>query len=78
MERTLVHYLPLVTTGVAAGFAVVLFRHWRSKPQAKYLMWWTAGIVAFGLGTLAESLTIPSVGVGRFSRGRDVCGEDQK
>lgn len=57
MERTLVHYLPLVTTAVAAGFAVVLFRHWRSKPGARYLMWWTAGIVAFGLGSLAESLT---------------------
>lgn len=57
MERTLVHYLPLVTTGVAAAFAVALFRHWRSKPSAKYLAWWTAGIVAFGLGTLAESLT---------------------
>ena len=57
MERTLVHYLPLVTTGVAAGFAVVLFRHWRSKPDAKYLMWWTAGVTVYGLGTLAESLT---------------------
>lgn len=57
MERTLVHYLPLVTTAVAAGFATVLFRHWRSKPSAKYLMWWTAGVVMFGLGTLAESLT---------------------
>lgn len=57
MERTLVHYLPLLTTGVAAAFAVVLYRHWRSRPSAKYLMWWTAGIVAFGLGTLAESLT---------------------
>jgi hypothetical protein len=57
MERTIVHYLPLVTTGVAAAFAVVLFRHWRARPSAKYLMWWTAGVVAFGLGTLAESVT---------------------
>lgn len=57
MERTLIHYLPLVTTGVAAAFAVVLFRHWRSRPQAKYLAWWTAGVVMYGLGTLAESLT---------------------
>ena len=57
MERTLVHYLPMVTTGVAAGFAVVLFRHWRSKPAAQYLMWWTAGVTEYGLGPLAESLT---------------------
>ena len=57
MERTVVDYLPLLTTGVAAAFAVVLFRHWRSKPSAKYLMWWTVGVVMYGLGTLAESLT---------------------
>ena len=57
MERTVVDYLPLLTTAVAAGFAVVLFRHWRSKPTAKYLMWWFVGVVMYGLGTLAESLT---------------------
>ena len=57
MERTVVHFLPLITTGVAAAFAVVLFRHWRSRPRATHLMWWTAGVVAFGVGTLAESLT---------------------
>ena len=56
MERTVVDFLPLVTTGVAAAFAVVLFRHWRSKPTAKYLMWWTIGVTTYGLGTLAESL----------------------
>ena len=57
MERTVVDFLPLVTTGVAAAFAVVLFRHWRSKPTAKYLMWWTIGVTTYGLGTFAESLT---------------------
>lgn len=57
MERNLIHFLPLVTTGVAAAFAVVLFRHWRSRPSAKYLAWWTAGVVMYGLGTLSESLT---------------------
>lgn len=57
MDRTVVHYLPLLTTGVAAAFAVVLFRHWRARPNARYLMWWTIGVVMYGLGTLAESLT---------------------
>ena len=57
MERTIAHYLPLVTMGVAIAFAIVLFRHWRRKPEAKYLMWWTFGVVVYGLATLAESLT---------------------
>ncbi len=57
MERDLVHYLPLVTTALAAVFAVVLFRHWRAKPDRKYLLWWTVGVVMYGLGTLAESIT---------------------
>jgi hypothetical protein len=51
------HYLPLVSTGVAATFTVVLWRHWRRRPDARYLMWWTIGIALFGLGTLTEALT---------------------
>jgi hypothetical protein len=57
MERTLANYLPLVTTAAAAVFTVVLFRHWRRRPTARYLMWWTGGVAVYGLGTLAESLT---------------------
>lgn len=57
MDRTLVDYVPLVTTVLAAAFAIVLFRHWRAKPTARYLMWWTIGVSMYGLGTLAESLT---------------------
>jgi hypothetical protein len=57
MERTPVDYLPLLTVAASGAFAVVLFRHWRSKPTARYLMWWTIGVVMYGLGTLAESLT---------------------
>lgn len=57
MDRAAVDYLPLVTTAVAAAFAVVLFRHWRSRPSARYLMWWTLGVAVYGLGTLAEGLT---------------------
>ena len=57
MDRTVVHYLPLLTTALAAVFAADLFRQWRAKPSAKHLMWWTVGVVMYGLGTLAESLT---------------------
>jgi hypothetical protein len=54
---TLVHYLPILTTLVAAAFSVVLYRHARRKPEALYLAWWTFGVVAYGVGTLTESLT---------------------
>ncbi len=57
MSRDLVHFLPLVTTTLSVLFGIVLFRHWRRKPQATYLMWWTLGVVVYGLGTLSESLT---------------------
>lgn len=57
MEREIVDFLPLLTTVLAAGFATVLFRHWRRKPDATYLFWWTIGVAVFGVATLAEALT---------------------
>jgi len=57
MDRELIHYFPLITTTLSAAFAVVLFRHWRRKPKATYLLWWTLGVIVYGLGTLSESLT---------------------
>ena len=52
-----IDYVPLVSTVVAGAFTVVLYRHWRRKPGARYLMWWMIGAALFGLGTLAEGLT---------------------
>jgi len=54
---TLVHYIPIVTTIVTVPFAIRLYRHWRSKPEALYLAWWCAGVVLYGVGTFTESLT---------------------
>ena len=53
----LVHYIPLLTTLLAIPFAVILYRHWRRKPGALYLAWWTLGIVPYGVGPFTESLT---------------------
>ncbi len=50
-------YLPVVSTAIAAVFATALFRHWRQKPHARYLLWWFVGVTFFGIGTLAEALT---------------------
>ena len=57
MKPGVVHYLPVATTLVAAAFAFVLWRHWRSKPDARYLLWWTIGVSLYGVGTLTEALT---------------------
>ncbi len=55
--RNLVHFVPILTTLLAVPFSVVLFRHWRRKPASLYLLWWTFGVVLYGIGTLTESIT---------------------
>jgi hypothetical protein len=52
-----IHYIPLLNTLVSIPFTVTLFRHWRKKPQVQYLLWWTLGVLFYGLGTFTESLT---------------------
>jgi hypothetical protein len=51
------HYIPILSTIIAFWFAFVLYRHWKSKPQSRYLLWWTIGVFLFGIGTLTEALT---------------------
>ncbi len=55
--RSIVHYLPIATTLLSIVFTAVLYRHWRKKPEALYLFWWTLGVAIYGIGTLTESLT---------------------
>lgn len=50
-------YLPFISTGVAVWFALVLWKHWQRSPQSRHLMWWTIGVILFGLGTLTEAVT---------------------
>ena len=57
LSSNLIHYLPVVTTLVAAVFFWVLRRHWRRDPSARYVMWWMIGVGLYGLGTLTEALT---------------------
>ncbi|HMB23204.1 MAG: hypothetical protein ACM33V_03960 [Chloroflexota bacterium] len=54
--QNITHYIPILTTVVSFAFTAVLYRHWRRKPEAKYLMWWTIGAFCFGIGTLTESI----------------------
>ena len=52
-----VSYLPIGTTLVSAVFAFIVFRRWRRKPDALHLLWWTAGVALFGVGTFFEGWT---------------------
>jgi len=53
----LINKIPIATTLLAAIFFVIIYKHWRNKKQALYLLWWTIGILTYGLGTLTESIT---------------------
>ena len=50
------HFIPIFTTVLSFWFVSVLYKHWRSKPQVKYLKWWTIGVFLFGVGTLTEAI----------------------
>jgi hypothetical protein len=54
--REAVHYVPIVTTVVALVFAVVLGRRYQQR-GGTHLAWWCVGMVAYGAGTITESLT---------------------
>ena len=54
--RQAVHFVPIVTTVVALVFAVVLGRRYRER-GGTHLAWWCVGMVAYGAGTITESLT---------------------
>jgi hypothetical protein len=52
--RTFVHYIPIVTTVIAALFAAAVFRRWRARGGA-HLLWWAIGLTAYGAGTCTEA-----------------------
>jgi hypothetical protein len=51
------HYLPIITTVFSAWFAPQLLARWGAHRPAPHLFWWGVGVIAYGAGTLVESLT---------------------
>lgn len=49
-----VHYLPIGTTVLAAIFFSVLIHRYFTRRSGPHLLWWAAGIFAYGLGTGLE------------------------
>lgn len=50
-------YIPIFTTIFSFYFFKEIFQHYRFK-QKNYLLWWSIGVLTFGLGTLAESINV--------------------
>ncbi len=53
--KSIIDYIPIVTTFFSIYFTVVIYRHYQLR-RTPYLLWWTIGVLTFGLGTLAESI----------------------
>ncbi|MCF8304521.1 MAG: hypothetical protein K9I94_14705 [Bacteroidales bacterium] len=52
----MIEYIPILTTLFAAYFFIRIFKHYRTKPKAYYLLWWSLGVLTYGIGTLTESI----------------------
>ncbi len=52
-----VEYIPILTTLFSVYFVVEIFSHYLER-KTKYLLWWTIGVLTFGLGTLSESINV--------------------
>ena len=51
----MVDYIPILTTLFSAFFLSRIVPHYLLK-RSPYLLWWTLGVLTFGLGTLTESI----------------------
>ena len=50
------HFIPILTTTFSIYFLNHIFQHYIQKKSAIYLLWWSIGVLTFGLGTLSESI----------------------
>ena len=51
----MVSYIPVLTTLLSAFFLSRIVPHYMAK-RSPYLLWWTLGVLTFGMGTLTESI----------------------
>ncbi len=51
----IVEFVPIVTTVFSIFFFIEIFSHFLLR-KTKYLLWWSIGVLTFGLGTSAESI----------------------
>src|SRR5437588_6791812 len=51
----MINYIPVLTTLLSVFFLSRIVPHYLAK-RSPYLLWWTLGVLTFGLGTLTESI----------------------
>lgn len=55
--KDLIEYIPILTTLFSIYFVYEIYGHYKDR-KTKYLLWWTIGVLTFGLGTLSESIHV--------------------
>ena len=55
--QQIIEHIPIATTIIAIFFAREIYQHYQRR-KTTYLLWWTIGVLTFGLGTMAESINI--------------------
>ncbi len=55
--ENLIEYIPILTTLFSVFFVARIYSHYLER-KTKYLLWWTIGVLTFGLGTLSESINV--------------------
>lgn len=53
----LIEYIPIITTLFSFYFVIEIYKHYQ-KRKTRYLLWWTIGVLTFGIGTLTESINV--------------------
>lgn len=55
-DRPLTYYLPIITVVITIFFARAIYRHYVQRGRTgNHLLWWTAGVLTYGMGTFAEA-----------------------
>lgn len=50
-----IYFIPIATFFLSLVFSFILYKHYRSKPEATYILWWLIGVLTYGAGTFTES-----------------------
>lgn len=50
-----IYFIPIATFTLSLVFSFVLWKHYQSKKEATYLLWWLIGVLTYGAGTFTES-----------------------
>lgn len=55
--HTFPEYIPIATSLFSIYFTIEIGRHYL-KRKTLYLLWWTIGVITFGMGTITESVNV--------------------